>query len=81
MAITRRARRPRRNWPVCAVTGKRRLGERKDAKLALAAARQSRARAERNGVRAEWTVVRAYRCRHCAGGWHLTSVAHRGGTA
>lgn len=78
MAITRRVRRPRRNWPVCAATGKRRLGERKDAKLLLAAARQSRTRAERNGVRAEWTVVRAYRCRHCSGGWHLTSLAQRG---
>ncbi|MFJ9631404.1 hypothetical protein ACIRU8_27185 [Streptomyces sp. NPDC101175] len=81
MAITRGRRRPRRNWPVCAETGKRRLGERKDARLLLVAARHSRARAERDGVRAEWTVVRAYRCRYCAGGWHLTSVARRGGAA
>lgn len=81
MAITRRARRPRRNWPVCAATGKRRLGERKDTKLLLAAARRSRSRAAAHGVRAKWTVVRAYRCRHCSGGWHLTSVAYRGGAA
>ncbi|MDX3033222.1 hypothetical protein QBB33_28505 [Streptomyces scabiei] len=81
MALTRRPRRPRRNWPVCAATGKRRLGERKDARLLLAAARRSRSHAELQGVRPEWTVVRAYRCPHCSGGWHLTSVARWAGAA
>lgn len=66
---------------MCTTTGKRRLGERKDTRLALAAARQSRTRAERHGARATWTVVRAYRCAYCSGGWHLTSVPGRGGAA
>ncbi|CAM5562662.1 hypothetical protein [Streptomyces avidinii] len=81
MTITRRRRRLRRDWPVCAATGKRRLGERKDTKLLLAEARASRARARHSGVRAGWTVVRAYRCPHCSGGWHLTSLTRWGGAA
>lgn len=64
----------KRNWPICPTTGKQRLGERKDAKLALAAARALRARAELVGLASTWVVVRAYRCDHC-GGWHLTSMA------
>ncbi|WTW93591.1 hypothetical protein OG216_09485 [Streptomycetaceae bacterium NBC_01309] len=63
----------KRNWPICPTTGKQRLGERKDAKLALAAARASRARAELMGLTSTWVVVRAYRCE--CGGWHLTSMA------
>lgn len=68
-----RRRRRRRNWPVCPVTGKERLGERKDAKLALEAARHLRAQAELDGCRSGWTVRREYQCEHCRG-WHLTSL-------
>jgi hypothetical protein len=74
----KRSRRSRHTWPICPVTGKRRLGERKDAKLALATARRQCAAAERSGGIAHWTVVRAYRCEHCAGGWHLTSLPQWG---
>lgn len=69
-----RRRRSRRHWPICPVTGKERLGERKDAKLALEAARHLRAQAELDGRTSGWTVCREYPCEHC-GGWHLTSLA------
>jgi len=68
-----RRRRPRRIWPICDETGKQRLGERKDAKLALRAARISRAHANLDGQQSSWTVHREYRCRFCDG-WHLTSL-------
>jgi hypothetical protein len=65
---------PRSNhkWPTCMTTGKRRLGERKDVKLELQAARITRARATAAGASTSWTVVRGYRCPDC-NGWHLTS--------
>jgi hypothetical protein len=68
-----RRRRPRRIWPICEETEKQRLGERKDAKLALRAARISRAHANLDGQQSSWTVQREYRCRFCDG-WHLTSL-------
>ncbi|MCW1958003.1 MAG: hypothetical protein KIH64_005550 [Mycobacterium sp.] len=67
-----RRRRARKHWPTCPATGKQRLGERKDAKLALEAARHHRAIAELDGERSGWTVCREYQCGHCRG-WHLTS--------
>ena len=72
MSTRRNPRRRRRNWPICEATGKRRLGERKDVKQELAAARASRSQADLDGVDGSWTVVRGYRCSQC-GGWHLTS--------
>lgn len=68
-----RRRRTRRNWPKCPQTGKQRLGERKDAKLALEAAWHHRAIAALDGEQSGWTVCREYQCEHC-GGWHLTSL-------
>lgn len=68
-----RRRRPKRNWPICTHTGKQRLGERKDTKIALEAARHHRAHAEMNGQTPKWTVCRGYPCDYCRG-WHLTSV-------
>ena len=69
-----RRRRARRNWPICPQTGKQRLGERKDAKQALEAARHQRAGAAIAGDRSGWTVRREYPCEHCRG-WHLTTLA------
>jgi len=63
-------------WPICAATGKRRYGERKDAKLALRAASLQRSVAEAYGGICGNLVSRAYRCRHC-GGFHLTSQTAR----
>lgn len=71
-------RRSRRQWPICPVSGKKRLGERKDVHLAVEDARRMRARAEIDGGSATWQVVRGYRCDSCSGGWHLTSKALRG---
>ena len=68
-----RARR-KHAWPVCENTGKQRLGERKDVKLALESARRSRSLAQLADRESSWTVLRGYRCAHCAG-WHLTSRA------
>lgn len=68
-----RRRRPKRNWPICAHTGKQRLGERKDAKILLEAAQHHRAHAEMNGVTSAWTVRRGYHCDYCRG-WHLTTI-------
>ena len=73
-----RRRRARKNWPICPQTGKQRLGERKDAKQALEAARHQRAGAELAGGQCGWTVRREYQCEHC-GGWHLTSLPARAG--
>jgi hypothetical protein len=62
-------------WPICMTTGLQRLGERKDAQLALRAAARSRSRAALNGGEATWRVVRAWRCDGANGcsGWHLSS--------
>ena len=76
-ARTRIRRRPKHDWPVCPRTGKRRLGERKDVKLAVEAARHCGAQAALAELQPTWTVVRGYRCTHC-GGWHLTSQPPRG---
>ncbi len=62
----------RHRWPICIVSGKARYGERKDAQQALKRAQRVRARAEAEGGRATWTVVRSYRCPVCQG-WHITS--------
>jgi hypothetical protein len=75
-----RRRRPRTNWPICPQTGKQRLGERKDAKQALEAARHQRAGAELGGGRSGWTVRREYQCEHCRG-WHLTSLPTKADSA
>lgn len=63
---------PKRNWPICAKTGKQRLGERKDAKLLLKSAYFVRANATVAGRQSSWTVCREYQCDYCEG-WHLTS--------
>ncbi len=66
----------RHRYPVCPTTGKRRLGERKDVVLALAAAERARTRADLHGVPTNRQEVRGYRCASCRG-WHLTSRAGR----
>ena len=66
-------RRPRRQWPLCDSTGKRRYRERKDAKAELERARHLRAHAELDNRQSLLTVCRAYRCDLCDG-WHLTSL-------
>lgn len=68
-----RRRRPKRSWPICLETGKKRFGEHKDAKLALRAALHVRAQATLDGHDSSWTVRRAYQCEFCDG-WHLTSI-------
>lgn len=75
-----RRRRARRSWPRCPETGKLRLGERKDAKLTLEAARHHRAKAALDGGQSGWTVRREYQCEYCRG-WHLTSRPARQVTA
>ncbi|WP_083406316.1 hypothetical protein [Mycolicibacterium rutilum] len=79
MTMTHHTPQPRRRrhaWPICARTGKRRLGERKDVKLVLQDARHTRAHAQLRDSTSAWTVVRGYRCEHCSG-WHLTSQPAR----
>jgi hypothetical protein len=78
MAHKQRTRRSRRRWPICPATGKQRLGERKDGTLALRAARQRRAEADRNQASCSWLVCRVYRCDDCHG-WHMTSMPIRSG--
>ncbi|HOF63410.1 MAG TPA: hypothetical protein PLL54_03825 [Dermatophilaceae bacterium] len=73
------ARKPHR-WPICIATGKRRYGERKDAKQALWFARAQRATAEVHGGSCDNAVTREYRCTFC-GGFHLTSQERRYPTA
>lgn len=68
------SRRTKHRWPVCPVTGKRRLGERKDVDLELRSARQVRESARLAGAFTRWAVIRGYRCDDCHG-WHLTSLA------
>ena len=59
-------------WPICWATGKRRFGERWDARQALEHARNLRAAAALAGVESSAQMVRTYRCEACCG-WHLTS--------
>jgi len=68
-----RCRRPKRDWPTCGHSGKRRYRERKDAKAEVERARHLRARAELDGRVSTLTVCRAYRCPSCRG-WHVTSL-------
>jgi hypothetical protein len=72
--------RRRHRFPLCPVTGKLRLGERKDARLALKDCQRMRASAAADGMTSGRRECRAYRCQHCAG-WHLTSQASRHGAA
>jgi hypothetical protein len=67
-------------WPICLATGKRRYGERKDAKLALKSAAFQRSSAAALGGTCVNLVTRAYRCTHC-GGYHLTSQPRRNPSA
>jgi hypothetical protein len=67
-----RIRRTRRHtWPTCPATGKVRLGEAKDVRLALRTAAWARA-ATTNGVGTSRREVRGYSCPAC-NGYHLTS--------
>ena len=68
-------------WPTCRSTGKKRFGERKDAKQALRAASRVRARARLDEAVTRANVVRAYRCSGLDGcrGWHLTSQSFAAG--
>jgi hypothetical protein len=70
----RRHRRSKRRFHICEQSGKRRYRDCRDAKLALKAARFTRATAELNRLQASWTVQREYYCDHCDG-WHLTSLS------
>jgi hypothetical protein len=77
--MTKQPRRNRRHrtfhrFPVCQVTGKVRLGERKDVRLALRDARIARTRAQSFDLASHRQEVRGYRCEYCHG-WHLTSRA------
>lgn len=63
-------------FPRCPITGKVRLGERKDARLAVRECRRQAAAATVLGLTPGRRECRAYRCVHC-GGWHLTSQAAR----
>ncbi len=58
-------------YPTCPLSGKRRLRDRKDVRLALRAAQHSRSRAELDGLVSTSRVVRGYKCE--CGGWHLSS--------
>jgi hypothetical protein len=61
-------------YPVCSVTGKRRLDDRADVVLALANAVRARAYADAHDTATNRREVRGYRCSACHG-WHLTSRA------
>jgi hypothetical protein len=63
-------------WPVCPVTGKQRLRERKDVRLSLEHARRRRSLALVHGAECTWQVIRGYKCLHCSG-WHLTSTTKK----
>lgn len=75
-ATPQRIRATRRRWPTCEATGKKRLGERKDARLILRAASAARAHAELHGLPTRRRECREYRCEHCRGR-HLTSWPSR----
>lgn len=66
----------RHRWPVCPETGKNRLRERKDVKLALKAIRRGRDAANLAGELSNRRECRGYQCPHCDG-WHLTSKPQR----
>ncbi len=74
-----RTARPRRRrghrFPRCPETGKVRLGERKDARLALQDCRRLSLEGEPDSS-ARRRECRAYRCGYCSG-WHLTSQPAR----
>lgn len=61
-------------YPRCPVTGKIRLGERKDVRLVLADIRRASTKAQLVGLSSVRRERRGYRCPHCSG-WHLTSQA------
>jgi hypothetical protein len=60
-------------YTVCEVTGKRRYAERKDALIALQAVQDTRWRAALRGEQCNRREINSYTCRHCDGGYHLTS--------
>lgn len=66
-----RARRGHR-YPRCPITGKVRLGERKDARLVLEYVRRCAQADIARGVVSRRQECRSYRCPACRG-WHLTS--------
>ena len=71
-----RRRGARHRFPVCPFSGKVRLGEPKDVRLALRDIRRHAAAAALTGVESHRKECRGYRCGACRG-WHLTSQARR----
>ena len=65
--------RHRHRYPRCPITGKVRLGERKDARLVLEFIRRCAQTDAGRGVVSRRRECRFYRCPHCRG-WHLTSL-------
>lgn len=59
-------------WPTCQVTGKKRLRDRKDMRLALRNAMMLRGQAAADGHTSTYRQVRGYKCDHCLG-IHLTA--------
>lgn len=68
----RQSRRCSHRYPRCPITGKIRLGERKDARLVLEYVRRCAQADVARGVVSRRRECRSYRCPHCRG-WHLTS--------
>ena len=66
-------RRAAHRWPQCPETGKIRLRERKDVRLALKDIRMQRQLARVNGHESTRNECRGYKCTACEG-WHLTSM-------
>jgi hypothetical protein len=64
--------RPRHHWPICEATGRVRLGELKDARLALEHAAHARWAANMTGKVSRRRELRACRCSECHG-YHLTA--------
>lgn len=77
---TKPIRRKIHRFPICPTTGKRRLGERKDVKLALRATKHARLAAQLANTEPSRREIRGYRCNACRG-WHLTSHSVWGRTA
>jgi len=69
MSTSYRPRKPHK-YPICPLSGNRRLRDRQDVRLALRAAQRSRSRAELDGLVSTSRVVRGWKC--ACGGWHLT---------